>query len=85
METNCYSLEISATLKLGKIKPSTQAWLAEMAESVAVMGAFLNIANPELYHAGQKVFFEIMKNPGVIAEGDAMLAVLKYWTSPFSG
>ena len=85
METNRYSLEISATLKPGKIKPSTQAWLAETAESFAVMGAFLNIANPELYRAGRKVFFEIMKNPGVIAEGDAVLAVLKYWTSPFSG
>ena len=73
------------TLKLGKIKPSTQAWLAKMAEFFAIMGAFLNIADPELYHAGWKVFFEIMKNPGVIAEGDAVLAVLKYWTSPFSG
>jgi len=56
-----------------------------MAESFAVMGAFLIIANPELYHAGWKVFLDIMKNPGVIAEGDAMLVVLKYWTSPFSG
>ena len=76
---------MSATLKPGKIKPSTQTWLSEMAETFAVMGAFLIIAHPELYHACRKVFFEIMKNPGAIEEGEAVLVVLKYWTSPFSG
>lgn len=49
------------------------------------MGAFLIIVHPELYHAGRKVFFEIISNPMLVKEGEAVLQVLKYWTTPFSG
>ena len=84
-QTQDYLPEISVTLKPGQIKPSTQTWLEDVAESFALIGAFLMIAHPELYMAGQKVFFEIIHNPAVIKEGDAVLEVLKYWTSPFSG
>jgi hypothetical protein len=67
------------------MKPSTQTWLAETAESMAVIGSLLIIAHPELYHAGRKVFEEIMNHPEVVKEGEAVLEVLKFWTSPFSG
>jgi hypothetical protein len=77
--------EISATLKPGKIKPSTQAWLSDTAESFALMGALLGIIHPELYAAGRHVYHSIIHRPGLVNEGDGVLEVLKYWTSPFSG
>ena len=76
-----YLPEISATLKLGKIKSSTQT-LLETAESCMIMGTFFIIVHPELYHTGHKVFFEIINNPSIMKEGEAVLQVLKYWTSP---
>ncbi|KAF8231707.1 hypothetical protein L208DRAFT_1467477 [Tricholoma matsutake] len=57
----------------------------ETAETMAVIGSFLIIAHPELYHAGRKVFFEIMNHSDAVKDGEAVLEVLKYWTSPFSG
>ena len=56
-----------------------------MAESMALIGAFLSIAHPTLYHAGRKVFFDIINNPDHVKEGIAVLEVMKYWTTPFSG
>ena len=84
-QTQDYLPEISATLKPGQIKPSTQTWIEEVVESFALIGVFLMIVHPKLYITGWKVFFEIMCNPAVIKEGDTVIEVLKYWTSPFSG
>ncbi|KAF8231597.1 hypothetical protein L208DRAFT_1276507, partial [Tricholoma matsutake] len=83
-DTRDYPLEISATLKPRKIKPSTQTWLRETAETMAIIGSFLIIAHPELYHDGWKAFYEIMDHPNAVKEGEVVLEVLKYWTSPFS-
>lgn len=55
------------------------------AESFALMGAFLYIAHPELYAAGRQVFRAIGENPSLIEESTAVLDILQYWTSPFSG
>jgi hypothetical protein len=49
------------------------------------MGAFLNIAHPDLYRAGRQVYMKILEDPSVVKEEDAVLGVLQYWTSPFSG
>ena len=60
-------------------------WLREMAESFALMGAFLYIAHPALYQAGREVLRTIQDNPDLVKERTGVLEVLKFWTSPFSG
>ena len=60
-----------------------QAWLADTAESFALMGAFLSIVHPVLYRTGRDVFMKIISDPSVVKEGDAVLEILKLWTSPF--
>jgi len=77
--------EISATLKPQKIKEGTAKWLTEAAESFALMGAFLWIIHPELYLTGRRVFHTMAQHPTMVREGIAVLDVLSYWTSPFSG
>jgi len=77
-QTRAYKPEISATLKLGKIKLSTQDWLADTAESFALMGAFLAIVHPPLYQAGHEVFHRLTADPSIMKEGDAALEVLQY-------
>jgi hypothetical protein len=49
------------------------------------MGALLGIIHPELYAAGHQVYHNLIDNPAILQEGDAVLEVLQYWTSPFSG
>jgi hypothetical protein len=77
--------EISATLKPGKIKPCTQKWLEDTVELFALMGALLGIIHPELYAAGHQVYHNVIDNPAILQDGDTVLAVLRYWTLPFSG
>jgi hypothetical protein len=76
---------MSATLKPNKIKPTTQSWLAESAESFSLMGALLAIIHPNLFHTGLNAFQKIINNPTLVKEGDAVLHILNLWTSPFSG
>jgi hypothetical protein len=80
-----HSLEISAPLKPGSAQPGTITRLKATAESFALMGAFLFIVHPELYDAGRQVFRTISTNPGLVKEDAAVLDILRYWTSPFSG
>lgn len=58
-----------------------------MAESLALMGAFLRIAHPELYYAGRMAFQTIIDNPTMMKDGeeDAALTLLQFWTTPFTG
>ena len=62
-----------------------QAWLADTAESFALMGAFLSIVHPVLYRTGRDGFMKIISDPSVVKEGGMVLEILKLWTSPFSG
>lgn len=78
-------MEISAPLKPGAADPGTLLWLKSTAESFALIGAFLFIAHPELYNAGRQVFRTISQNPALVKEDAAVLDILQYWTSPFSG
>ncbi|KAF8226349.1 hypothetical protein L208DRAFT_1302482, partial [Tricholoma matsutake] len=86
-DTAQFKPEISAPLKPGNIKTSTQTWLEDIAESLALMGAFLNVAHPELYAAGRKAFLKLIEKPDMVKDGEehAVLALLQFWTIPFSG
>jgi hypothetical protein len=77
--------ELSTTLKPGKTKPCTQKWLKDTAESFALMGTFLRIIHPKLYVAGHQVYQNLIDNPAILQDGDAVLAIWHYWTSQFLG
>lgn len=77
-------LEISATLKPGKILPGTALWLQDIAESLALIGGWLLLIHPELYMAGRQVFRNLAANPTLVQEGVAVLEILRLWTTPFS-
>lgn len=49
------------------------------------MGALLSIVHPQLYRTGRAAFMKIVNDPSLVKEGDAVLEILKLWTSPFSG
>jgi len=66
VQTRAYKPEISATLKLGKIKLSTQDWLADTVKSFALMGAFLATVHPPLYQAGHEVFHRLIADPSTL-------------------
>jgi hypothetical protein len=49
------------------------------------MGTLLRIIHPELYAARDQVYQNLIDNPATLQEGDAVLEVLLYWMSLFSG
>jgi hypothetical protein len=77
--------KLSATLKPGKIKACTQKWLEDTSESFTLMGTLLGIIHPELYAAGHQVYHNLINNPALLQDGDAVLEALHYWTLLFSG
>ena len=56
-----------------------------MAETFALMGAFLNITHPEMYQAGQAAMKMILEKPDMVKEGKETWDILRYWTTPFTG
>jgi hypothetical protein len=49
------------------------------------MGVLLRIIHPELYVAGHQVYHNLIDNPAILQDGDAVLAILCYCTLPFLG
>lgn len=60
-------------------------WLQDMEESSALIGATLGLIHPELFKAGRNAILALKNAPELVQEGQEMLNLLPFWSSPFSG
>ena len=60
------------------------AWLDLQMRASALVGGILSVIHPELYVAGVNCLKVLNKDPGLVHKGQALAAVLKVWSSPFT-
>jgi len=73
-------LEVSAELRHGPAKD----WIQQVAETSSLLGGLTAIINPGVYRAGMECVKKIQSNPELIAKGEDLLQILRYWTSPYT-
>ena len=62
----------------------TAAWLNTQIRASALVGGILSIVHPELYTAGIKCLKALNDHADSIHKGEALPALLKLWSSPFT-
>ena len=74
------SMEVGASLR----KPAAQAWIAEIEETMALLGGILAVINPAQYRAGIACIEAIAENHSQIAKSETLKDLLSDWSSPFN-
>jgi len=59
-------------------------WLEDALETLSLLGGMLRIIHPEQYTAGIKAFHILAESPQLVKEGEAVLEILRLWSSPYS-
>ena len=60
-------------------------FLAEVAESTAILGGVLSVIHPALYEAGMIALRRLWNNPDLVDRPLLLKEVLSLWSVPFSG
>ena len=74
------SMEVGASLR----KPPAQVWIAEIQETMALLGGIQAVINPAQYRAGIACIESITNNPSQIAKSENLKELLVQWSSPFN-
>jgi len=66
-------------------KPMLWAWLSEMEETVALIGAAVALMNPKVFSAGLQCIEKVTRNADLVAKSDYLSEVMTAWTSLYTG